>query len=113
MRLEFHPEALTEYRAAVAYYESRKPKLGVRFAEAIEDAIRRISESPLAGRILDDDIRRCLTRVFPYGVLYTIEDDLSLAGAVIVATRDRPGADEFRPKRPRPDGLPRHHPHRD
>lgn len=65
MRLEFHPDALAEYRAAAVYYESRRPDLGIRFIDAVEDAIRRIAESPIGWRVIDEDVRRCMTHVFP------------------------------------------------
>ena len=88
MRWEFHPEALQEYREAVLYYVERDPALAGRFVEAIEDAIRRIVEAPFAWQILGDNVRRCLTHVFPYGALYTIEPDLILIVAVMHGSRE-------------------------
>ena len=88
MRWEFHPEALEEYREATLYYVERDPALALRFVEAVEDAIRRILESPERWRVLDEDVRRCLTRVFPYGVLYTIEPDFILIVAVMHCSRE-------------------------
>ena len=88
MRWEFHPEALEEYREATLYYVERDPALALRFVEAVEDAIRRIVESPERWRVLDEDVRRCLTRVFPYGVLYTIEPDFILIIAVMHCSRE-------------------------
>jgi plasmid stabilization system protein ParE len=73
MSYRFHPEALEAYQEATLYYAERDAALALRFVEAVEDAIRRILEAPQRWRVLDDDVRRCLTRVFPYGVLYTIE----------------------------------------
>ena len=67
MRCEFHPEALAEYREAANWYENREPGVGLRFAAEVEDAIARIEEGPERWRIIDDDIRRCLTHVFPAG----------------------------------------------
>ena len=61
MNWEFHPEALEEYQEATSYYAERDQTLAGRFVAAVEDAIRRIVESPSAWRILDDDVRRCLT----------------------------------------------------
>jgi len=46
MKWEFHPEALEEYREATLYYAERDPALALRFVEAVEEAIRRILESP-------------------------------------------------------------------
>jgi toxin ParE1/3/4 len=90
MRLEFHPEALAEYRAAALYYESNRVGLGARFADMIEEALRRIVESPATWRIMEDDVRRCLTHVFPYGVLYSVEADFILVLAVSHLAR-KPG----------------------
>lgn len=87
MRLAFHEDALEEYKHAARYYAGRSPQLGLRFVEAVESAIRRILEAPAAGRVIDDDIRRCLTNVFPYGVLYTIESDQVLVVAVMHCSR--------------------------
>ncbi|MGE3908295.1 MAG: type II toxin-antitoxin system RelE/ParE family toxin [Chloroflexota bacterium] len=88
MRWEFHPEALHEYQQSVRYYAERDPQLARRFVEAVEDAIRRILDAPLAWRMLDDDVRRCLTRVFPYGVLYVVEADVILILAVMHGSRE-------------------------
>lgn len=90
MRHAFHPEALAEYEAAARYYAERDPALAMRFVAAIEDAIDRILDSPTRWRVLDEDVRRCLTRVFPYGVLYTIEPDFVLIVAVMHCSR-QPG----------------------
>ena len=90
MRYEFHPEALAEYEAATLYYAERDPAVGQRFIAAVEDAIDRILDSPTRWRVLDEDVRRCLTRVFPYGVLYTIEPDFVLIVAVMHCSR-QPG----------------------
>ncbi len=65
MRYEFHPEALAEYEQAALYYAGRDPEVGERFVVAVEDAIDRILDSPARWRVLEEDVRRCLTRVFP------------------------------------------------
>lgn len=88
MKWDFHPEALEEYREATLYYAERDPALALRFVEAVEEAISRILESPERWRVLDEDVRRCLTRVFPYGVLYTIEPWFILIVAVMHCSRE-------------------------
>jgi plasmid stabilization system protein ParE len=87
MKHEFHPEALAEYEAAALYYAERDPAVAQRFIAAVEDAIDRVLDSPRRWRVLDEDVRRCLTRVFPYGVLYTIEPDFILIVAVMHCSR--------------------------
>jgi toxin ParE1/3/4 len=72
MRYEFHPEALAEYGHAARYYTDCQECLELRSMAAVEHAIHQILDAPERWRILEEDIRRCLTRVFPYAVLYTV-----------------------------------------
>jgi plasmid stabilization system protein ParE len=88
MRYEFHPEALEEYEEAALYYAERDPGLALRFIETVEEAIRRILEAPTRWRVIDEDVRRFLTRVFPYGILYTVEPDFVLIVAVMHCSRE-------------------------
>jgi hypothetical protein len=43
---------------------------------------------PFAWRVIDEDVRRCLIRPFPYGVLYTIEPEQILIVAVMHLSRE-------------------------
>lgn len=83
MKYVFHPAALTEYSEAVQYYAQEQVELAQAFVNAVEAAIFRITEAPDRYPIFDDDIRRCLTRKFPYGILYTIEPTFILIVAVM------------------------------
>ena len=88
MRSVFHPEALTEYAEAVQYFVEQRVELAQAFIDAIEDAIYRIRESPTRYIAIDQDVRRCMTRIFPYGILYTIEQDYILILAVMHCSRE-------------------------
>jgi plasmid stabilization system protein ParE len=88
MRVEFHPEALAEFRAAAEYYEQHQTGLGERFANAVEMAVDHIAAAPESWRIIEDDIRRCLTKVFPYAVLFSIEPANILIVAVMHCRRE-------------------------
>lgn len=88
MRVEFHPEALAEFRAAAEYYEQQQTGLGGRFVNAVEMAVAHIAAAPEFGRVIEDDIRRCLTKVFPYAVLYSIKPDSILVVAVMHCRRE-------------------------
>ena len=88
MRYEFHPDALAEYEDAARYYAGCQEGLELRFIVAVEHAVQQILEAPERWRILEEDIRRCLTRVFPYAVLYTIERDYVLIIAVMHCHRE-------------------------
>ena len=88
MKYVFHPEALTEYADAVRYYTEQRTEVAQAFIDAIEDAVYRVRESPTSYNAIDDDVRRCMTRRFPYGILYTIEQDYILILAVMHCSRE-------------------------
>ncbi len=88
MKYAFHPEALTEYAEAVQYYAEQRVEVAQSFIDAIEDAVYRIRESPTRYSVIDETIRRCMTRRFPYGILYTMEQDYILILAVMHCSRE-------------------------
>lgn len=83
MRLELHPEARLEFLDAVEYYESCNPGLGERFIQSMDLAFESILQNPEAWAEIETDIRRKLTYIFPYALLYTIEEDYILVVAVM------------------------------
>jgi toxin ParE1/3/4 len=88
MKYVFHPEALTEYAEAVQYYAGKRVEIAQAFINSVEGAVYRIRESPERYVAIDEDVRRCMTRRFPYGVLYTIEQDYILILAVMHCSRE-------------------------
>ena len=88
MKYVFHPEALKEYADAVRYYTEQRTEVAQAFINAIDDAVYRVRESPTRYNAIDDDVRRCMTRRFPYGILYTIEQDYILILAVMHCSRE-------------------------
>ena len=75
MNFSFHPEAEQEFNAAIDYYESIHPGLGYDFAFEVQSAIQRAIDFPKAWPVLDGDVRRSLVKRFPYGVLYSEENN--------------------------------------
>jgi hypothetical protein len=88
MRFDFHSEALDELQDAAVRYNLSQKGLGLRFVDTVEETIDRILEAPTRWRILEADVRRCLTRVFPYAVLYTVESDFILIIAIMHCHRE-------------------------
>jgi plasmid stabilization system protein ParE len=84
MRHEFHPQALNEYREAAHWYNEREPLLALKFVDEVESTIRRVLDNPKRFRVVDEDVRRCLTHV----VLYTIEHSFVLIVAVMHCARE-------------------------
>ena len=88
MNYDFLPEAETEFEQAVAYYDQHGFGLGDEFADEIQDAIQRILAHPEAWQSYHHGTRRCLTRRFPYGVVYQIQPTQILIVAVVNLWRE-------------------------
>jgi toxin ParE1/3/4 len=88
MKYVFHPAALIEYSEAVQYYAQNRTALAQAFIDAVENTIYRIRESPTTWQIIEEDVRRCMTQKFPYGVLYTVEEDEILILAIMHCSRE-------------------------
>ena len=83
MKFEFHPEARLEFLDTVRYYESCQSGLGEHFIQSVDAAIAGVNENPEAWAEIEQDVRRKLTRIFPYAVLYTIEPEYILIVAIM------------------------------
>jgi plasmid stabilization system protein ParE len=83
MRVRFLAAAGEEFSNAVSYYDSQKEGLGDEFVDEVWRTISRIVNHPLAWQRLSARTRRCLTRRFPYGVIYQVRSDSILIIAVM------------------------------
>jgi toxin ParE1/3/4 len=72
---------------AASYYEAQQADLGKRFLASVQDAINGILINPRLYPVVDLDVRRCLTKVFPFGVLFRIEPDEIVIVAVMHLAR--------------------------
>jgi hypothetical protein len=75
MNFTFHSEAETEFNQAIEHYEQCENGLGYDFALEVYSTIERILAYPKSWPVLEDDVRRCLTHRFPFGVLYSVEPE--------------------------------------
>ena len=69
MTYSFHPEARAEFKEATLYYSEKSPTLAAAFYAEIEYAIEGIAQNPLLYNVVDEDVRRCLTKRFPYAII--------------------------------------------
>jgi plasmid stabilization system protein ParE len=88
MTFSFHPEAEEEFNKAIDYYEDIEPGLGYDFALEVYSTVRRSVEFPKAWAVLEGGIRRSLVRRFPYGVLYSKEQEEIFVVAVMNLHRE-------------------------
>ncbi|MCP4147325.1 MAG: type II toxin-antitoxin system RelE/ParE family toxin [bacterium] len=70
MKFSFHPEAKKELTEAINYYNQCEAGLGYLFMEEVEATIHKILKYPGSWSKISKRTRRCLTRRFPYGVIY-------------------------------------------
>ncbi len=73
---------------AAAYYESQQSNLGRRFLTAVQDAVNRIAINPRLYPVVDSDVRRCLTKTFPFSVLFRDRPDEIVIVAVMHLHRE-------------------------
>ena len=83
MKFGLLPPAARELREAARFYERRVPKLGFDFIAEVRATIRRIVAHPQAWHPLDEQIRRCRTHRFPYGIIYAVENNQVLVISVM------------------------------
>ena len=83
MRVRLLAAARNELFNAVSHYDSQKEGLGDQFADEVRKTISRIVLHPLAWQSLSERTRRCLTKRFPYGVVYQVRSDSILIVAVM------------------------------
>jgi toxin ParE1/3/4 len=86
--VKFHPDAESEMLAAAAYYEEQQPDLGRRFLASVQDAVNRLMLNPHLYPTIDLDVRRCLTKTFPFGVLFRVQPRRIVIMAVMHQHRD-------------------------
>lgn len=68
------PEAEAELAEAFDWYEQQVDSLGSRFLLSVDATINSIQRDPLQYPILYKNVRRALTRRFPYQVLFIMSD---------------------------------------
>ena len=82
MTCRFFSPAQQDAADAVAYYDEAVPGVGLEFLDELEHTLHRILLHPKAWTPLSQEHQRCRMRRFPYGVIYSVEEDAVLTAAV-------------------------------
>ena len=85
--IRFHPDADSEMMEAAAYYEAQQKDLGKRFLSVVQGSLIHIQINPHLYPIIHLDVRRCLTKTFPFNVLFRITPDQIIIMAVMHQNR--------------------------
>ena len=73
---------------SAALYAAARLGLGAEFTREVESVIERICDAPERWKLFEQDVRRCLTRRFPFAVLFIVEADYVLIIAVMHGSRE-------------------------
>lgn len=82
------PEAEADLISARAWYERQREGLGAAFLLCVEEVLERIGRTPEMYIVVYRDIRRALTRRFPYAVYYYIAGNEVVVLGILHARRD-------------------------
>lgn len=91
----FHPEAEAEYAEAAGYYTGIDPELGGRFFDEIEQLILELRAEPARFWQFEPPLRRHLSTLFPYAIVYLEQADRIWIVAVMHGMR-KPGYWRYR-----------------
>lgn len=93
MRVELHPEARAELRAAAIWYDERREGLGDEMIAEVSSLLDKIAESPLLFQTwpgtsaAPTPIRRAVVDRFPYVIAFELHADHALVLAIAHAKR--------------------------
>lgn len=87
MILDWHREALAEFREAANYYDEQVDHLGDRFVGQIEAGTARVLINPLMPRCFYRECRKVKADKFPYLVIYRVKNDVVQVLAIMHTSR--------------------------
>jgi plasmid stabilization system protein ParE len=73
--VRFHPDAESEMIEAAVWYESQQVGLGKRYLVSVQDGLNHIQLNPELYTPVEGDVRRCLIKTFPFGILFRLHHD--------------------------------------
>ncbi len=88
MNVTLRAEAQEDLEDAAQWYEEQRRGLGGRLLDEALRTIGLIAESPRSYPRVHGELRRAVTRRFPFGIFYLIENDGVVVIAVMHASRD-------------------------
>ena len=82
MKIAFLPAAQVELDDTFLWYEEQAIGLGYEFLDEIDQSLRLVANYPELQPRIDNNIRRCLTNRFPYGIFYGVAEGNVIVVAV-------------------------------
>ena len=88
MRVRLLPEAEIELIEAAQWYKEQSFGLDYEFIRCIDEAIVRISRTPLMFPVVHSSKRRVLVKRFPYSIMFDVLEDEILIYAIFHFSRN-------------------------
>ena len=88
IHVQISEDALQDLNDGFRFYEAQEPGLGDYFTACLRADIEGLKLSAGIHRVVYRDYRRLLSKVFPYGIFYTLKDEYAVVWAVIDLRRD-------------------------
>ena len=88
IRVRISEDALQDLNDGFLFYEAQEAGLGDYFATCLRADIEQLKVSVGAHRVVYHDYHRLLSKVFPYGIFYTLEGEWAVVWAVIDLRKD-------------------------
>ncbi len=86
--LIIRPEAKADLLDTFHWYQEQRQGLGHNFKLCVEEVISKIQSNPHIHKTIFQNVRRSVTKRFPFGVFYTVENEKIIVLAVMHAQRD-------------------------
>jgi plasmid stabilization system protein ParE len=88
IKVQISEDALQDLNDGFLFYEAQATGLGDYFAACLKADIEGLRISPGVHRVVYEDYHRLLSRVFPYGIFYTVSGEVAVIWAIIDLRRD-------------------------
>lgn len=88
MIIQISEDALDDLTEGFLFYEAQASGLGDYFTSCLRADIEGLRFSAGIHRIVADDYHRLLSRVFPFGIFYTVEPSTATIWAIVDLRRD-------------------------
>ena len=88
MTVHLRPEGRADIAEAARWYEEQRVGLGSEFLDEVLRTPSMVEETPELYPLMHGEIRRALTRRFPFGIFYVTEGSDQVVLAVMHGSRD-------------------------
>jgi plasmid stabilization system protein ParE len=88
IKVRISEDALQDLNDGFLFYEAQATGLGDYFAACLKADIEGLRISAGVHRVVYEDYHRLLSRVFPYGIFYTLSGEVAVIWAIIDLRRD-------------------------